>query len=162
MYEIYILASYQDYIGMLDLFSEVFSDPTSYSENRPSRDYFQNLLLDKNFIALVAKNDSGKVIGALAGYVLHKFEQERSEIFIYDLGVLEQFRRQKIASNLIEKLKIIGKELGAYVIFVQADKDIEDEPAIALYKKLGTQEDVFHFDIDVNKAVIINPSTISL
>ena len=150
MYEIYTLKSYEDYIGMLDLFSIVFSDPSSYSKNRPSRDYIQNLLSDKNFIGLVAKNNSGKVIGALAGYVLRKFEQERSEIFIYDLGVLEGYRRQKIASNLIEKLKIIAKNLGAYVIFVQADKDIEDEPAIALYKKLGTQEDVFHFDIDVS------------
>ena len=149
MYEIQTITSHEDYIGMLDLFSDVFSDPGSYSENRPSRDYIQNLLSDKNFIALVAKSDSGKVIGALAGYVLRKFEQERSEIFIYDLGVLEEFRRQKIASNLIEKLKMIAKEIGAYVIFVQADKDIEDLPAIALYKKLGTQEDVFHFDIDV-------------
>jgi aminoglycoside 3-N-acetyltransferase I len=149
MYEIQTITSNEDYIGMLDLFSDVFSDPSSYSESRPSRDYIQNLLSDKNFIGLVAKNDSGNVIGALAGYVLRKFEQERSEIFIYDLGVLEEFRRQKIASNLIEKLKMIAKEIGAYVIFVQADKDIEDLPAIALYKKLGTQEDVFHFDIDV-------------
>jgi aminoglycoside 3-N-acetyltransferase I len=149
MYEIQLISSHEDYIGMLDLFSDVFSDPSSYSTNRPSNDYIQKLLSDNNFIALVAKNNSGKVIGALASYVLRKFEQERSEIFIYDLGVAKEFRRQKIASNLIEKLKIIGKEIGAYVIFVQADKDIEDLPAIALYKKLGTQEDVFHFDIDV-------------
>ena len=149
MYEIQLISSHEDYIEMLDLFSDVFSDPSSYSTNRPSNDYIQKLLSDNNFIALVAKNDSGKVIGALASYVLRKFEQERSEIFIYDLGVSKEFRRQKIASNLIEKLKIIGKEIGAYVIFVQADKDVEDLPAIALYKKLGTQEDVFHFDIDV-------------
>ena len=150
MYKIDHVSTLEEYMEMLDLFSDVFSDPSSYSTNRPSNDYIQKLLSDKNFIALVAKNDSGKVIGALASYVLQKFEQERSEIFIYDLGVAKEFRRQKIASNLIEKLKIIGKEIGAYVIFVQADKDIEDLPAIALYKKLGTQEDVFHFDIDVS------------
>lgn len=149
MYEIQLISSHEDYMEMLDLFSDVFSDPSSYSKNRPSNDYIQKLLSDNNFIALVAKNNSRKIIGALASYVLRKFEQERSEIFIYDLGVAKEFRRQKIASNLIEKLKIIGKEIGAYVIFVQADKDIEDLPAIALYKKLGTQEDVFHFDIDV-------------
>lgn len=149
MYKIDPISSHQEYMEMLDLFSDVFSDPNSYSTNRPSNDYIQQLLSDKNFIALVAKSDSGKVIGALASYILRKFEQERSEIFIYDLGVAKEFRRQKIASNLIEKLKIIGKEIGAYVIFVQADKDIEDLPAIALYKKLGSLEDVFHFDIDV-------------
>jgi hypothetical protein len=35
----------------------------------------------------------------------------------------------------------------AHVIFVQAD--LEDEPAIALYTKLGAREDVLHFDIAV-------------
>ena len=34
---------------------------------------------------------------------------------------------------------------GASMIFVQAD--LEDEPAIALYTKLGMREDVLHFDI---------------
>ena len=36
------------------------------------------------------------------------------------------------------------------MIFVQADTSIEDEPAIALYSKLGKREDVFHFDIAVD------------
>jgi aminoglycoside 3-N-acetyltransferase I len=35
------------------------------------------------------------------------------------------------------------------VIFVQADTAIEDEPAMALYTKLGRREDVVHFDIAV-------------
>ena len=149
MYKIDHVSSHAEYMEMLDLFSDVFSDPSSYSTNRPSKEYIENLLSDKNFIALTAKNESGKVIGALVSYVLRKFEQERTEIFIYDLGVLEEYRRKSIASNLIEKLKLIGKQIGAYVIFVQADKDVEDLPAIALYRKLGTQEDVFHFDIDI-------------
>jgi aminoglycoside 3-N-acetyltransferase I len=34
---------------------------------------------------------------------------------------------------------------GAWVIYVQADYG--DDPAIALYSKLGTREDVMHFDI---------------
>jgi len=33
---------------------------------------------------------------------------------------------------------------------VQADTGIEDEPAIALYSKLGRREDVLHFDIAVD------------
>jgi aminoglycoside 3-N-acetyltransferase I len=35
------------------------------------------------------------------------------------------------------------------VIFVQADMGIEDQPAIALYSKLGKREEVLHFDIAV-------------
>jgi aminoglycoside 3-N-acetyltransferase I len=48
---------------------------------------------------------------------------------------------------LIEALKRIAAELGAYVIFVQADPI--DAPAVALYTKLGDREDVLHFDIRV-------------
>jgi len=36
---------------------------------------------------------------------------------------------------------------GGYVIYVQAD--LADSPAIELYTKLGTREDVLHFDIAV-------------
>ncbi|MFN3510644.1 MAG: AAC(3)-I family aminoglycoside 3-N-acetyltransferase, partial [Tsuneonella troitsensis] len=39
----------------------------------------------------------------------------------------------------------IAREMGAWVIYVQADHG--DDPAIALYTKLGTREDVLHFDI---------------
>ena len=32
-------------------------------------------------------------------------------------------------------------------MFAQADTDVEDEPAAALYTKLGVREDVLRFDI---------------
>jgi len=88
-----------------------------------------------------------EVVGGLAAYELRKFEQERSEIYIYDLAVASAHRREGIATALIEHLKPIAADRGAYVIFVQAD--LGDEPAIALYTKLGTREDVLHFDIRV-------------
>jgi aminoglycoside 3-N-acetyltransferase I len=44
-------------------------------------------------------------------------------------------------------LKKIAVAQGAYVIFVQAD--LEDGPAIALYRSLGTMKAVHHFDIAV-------------
>jgi len=50
---------------------------------------------------------------------------------------------------LIEKLREVAAQRGAYVIFVQADTGIEDEPAVALYTNLGRREDVLHFDIPV-------------
>ena len=77
--------------------------------------------------------------------MLPKFEQERSEVYIYDLAVAAAHRREGIATALITKLKRIASLRGAYVIFVQADPG--DDAAIALYTKLGTREDVLHFDI---------------
>ncbi|HCY55930.1 MAG TPA: AAC(3)-I family aminoglycoside 3-N-acetyltransferase, partial [Oceanicaulis sp.] len=59
----------------------------------PSAGYRDRLLADPNFIALAALED-GKLVGALAAYVLVKYEQERSEIYIYDLAVDEARRRK--------------------------------------------------------------------
>jgi aminoglycoside 3-N-acetyltransferase I len=132
--------------GMLSLFSEAFEDPDSYDKSRPSDAYFDKLLAGDTFMALVAL-EGEKVIGGLAAYELHKFEQERSEIYIYDLAVSAAHRRLGIATALIQELRRIAKKRGAYVVFVQAD--YVDPPAIALYTKLGTREEVLHFDIAV-------------
>ena len=129
---------------MLALFAEVFDDLNSYQSKIASDAYLESRLKDDTFIALAAIVD-GRVVGALAAYVLKKFEQERSEIYIYDLGVLEDRRRRGIATGLINKVREIAKEIGAWVVYVQADTG--DDPAIKLYESLGTREDVHHFDI---------------
>ncbi|KPP97432.1 MAG: putative acetyltransferase [Marinobacter sp. HL-58] len=97
----------------------------------------------------LAALEDGQVVGGLAAYALRKFEQERSEIYIYDLAVSVEHRRKGIATSLIQELQTIGADCGAYVIFVQADTGPEDEAAIALYSKLGIRENVLHFDIPV-------------
>ena len=130
--------------GMLDVFAQAFDDPESYSSKRPSPHYVSRLLRSDNFVSLVALKDN-RVIGALAAYELMKFEQERSEFYIYDLAVKEDYRRLGVATKLINALKPIAASRGAQVIFVQADHG--DDPAIALYTKLGQREDVLHFDI---------------
>lgn len=89
--------------------------------------------------------ERGAVVGGLAAYVLDKFEQERSEVYLYDLAIAETHRRRRIATALIEALEVLAAELGAGVVFVQADRG--DDPAIALYGRLGRREDVLHFDI---------------
>lgn len=134
---------------LLTLFGEAFHDMETYTDKRPSNQYLRQLLGGDTFVALAALKN-GKVIGGLAAYELNKFEQERSEIYIYDLAVASEHRREGVATKLIEKLKDIAAQRGAYVIFVQADINEEDQPAIALYTKLGKREDVLHFDIPVD------------
>jgi aminoglycoside 3-N-acetyltransferase I len=130
--------------ALLTMFGEVFSDTENYMRAQPNEAYIGKLLAGDAFIALVALHQ-GTVVGGLAAYELKKFEQERSEIYIYDLAVREEHQRQGIATALIGDLKVIARGRGAYVIYVQAD--YIDPPAIALYTKLGTREDVLHFDI---------------
>jgi len=130
--------------SILSLFGEAFHDAQTYGHAPPSASYLEGLLGSDTFIALAAV-DGTRVVGGLAAYLLPKFEQERSEIYIYDLAVAATHRRRGIATGLIEALRRIGAARGAYVIFVQADYG--DEPAVALYTKLGIREDVMHFDI---------------
>jgi aminoglycoside 3-N-acetyltransferase I len=133
--------------SLLAIFGEAFDEVDTYSACRPSDAYFKRLLSRDYFIALVALKN-GLVVGGIAAYELQKFEQERSEIYIYDLAVAAAHRREGIATALIQELKKIAVARAAYVIFVQAD--IEDRPAIALYTKLGVREDVLHFDIAIS------------
>lgn len=131
--------------ALLRTFGEAFGDVETYVIRQPGPAYLQRLLEGDSFIALAAVEEGGAIIGGLAAYELKKFEQERSEVYIYDLAVDAAHRRRGVATGLIEALKTIAAARGAYVIFVQAD--LGDDPAIALYTKLGIREDVLHFDI---------------
>ena len=129
---------------LLDCFGEVFDEAATYCALQPDDDYLSALLAGECFFALVATED-GQVVGGLAGYELRKFEQPRSELYIYDLAVREPYRRRGIATALIERVRQLAAVRGAWTIYVQAD--LGDDPAIALYSSLGSREDVIHFDI---------------
>ena len=129
------------------LFATEFDDHDSYAAAPPSDAYLANALADDKLIALAALEGT-ETVGGLVAYILEKLEQERSEIYIYDLAVLEPHRRRGVATQLISTLQGIARDIRAYVIFVQADYG--DDPAIRLYEKLGTREEVLHFDIGVD------------
>lgn len=126
----------------------VFDDPQTYTGQPPDDGYLTRLLANESFVAIAALSD-GEVIGALAAYELPKYERARSEIYLYDLAVVPEHRRRGVASALIRELRRIGRERGAWVVFVQADTGVEDAAAIALYSKLGNREEVLHFDIPI-------------
>lgn len=125
------------------LFAEAFDETDTYLGHQPADEYLLSLLSKDHVIACVALVD-GRVAGGLVAYVLDKFEQQRSEIYIYDLAVDSQHRRKRIATELIRFLKREAAELGAWVVFVQADPI--DTAAVKLYESLGIREDVIHFD----------------
>ena len=135
--------------ALLRMFADAFDDHGHYQSAVPSDVYLLKLLRDPTFFAIVARDQAGAVIGGLAAYELRKFEQERSEIYIYDLAVDERHRRKGVATALIRTLGAAARECGAYVMFVQADIGEEDEPANALYAKLASEMIVAkHYDIE--------------
>ena len=130
------------------LFADAFGDAETYGGEPPDDAYLAELLAKEHIIALVAMAGQD-VLGGLVAYELDKVEKARREIYIYDLAVAEAHRRQGIATALILHLKGIAARRGAWVVFVQADYG--DEPAIALYEKLGVREAVLHFDIGLEQ-----------
>jgi len=130
--------------AMLSMFGRAFDERATYVNRQPDDRYLANLLASDAFVA-VAASCAGEVVGGIAAYVLPKFEQARTELYIYDLAVDAGHRRRGIASAMIGTLQRLAADRGIYVIFVQADHG--DAPAIALYTKLGIREEVLHFDI---------------
>jgi aminoglycoside 3-N-acetyltransferase I len=95
---------------MLRVFGDAFGEAEKYGGG-PDDAYLARLLAKDHFIALAATKD-GAVVGGLAAYELEKFEQARSEIYIYDLAVAAAQRRQGIATALIEGLRRIAASRG--------------------------------------------------
>lgn len=134
--------------AMLAMFGEAFDEPATYIGAQPDDIYLARMLGGDQFIAIAATAGEA-VVGGLAAYVLPKFEQARSEVYIYDLAVATTHRRRGIATALIHALQHEARDLGAWVIYVQADPP--DAPAVALYTKLGVREEVLHFDIEMER-----------
>jgi aminoglycoside 3-N-acetyltransferase I len=127
------------------VFSDAFGEPQTYAAAPPDDGYMARLLDRPEIILLLADQD-GRAVGGLAAYQLIKFEQARSEIYIYDIAVAEPLRRRGIATSLIAAVRAIAREMGQCTVFVQAD--IEDEAPITLYRKLARNEmTAIHFDI---------------
>ncbi len=128
------------------LFGEAFADADIYAAQPPHDAYIKGLLAKEHIIVLVAIKGE-EVVGGLVAYELDKFERMRREFYIYDLAVAAKYRRRGIATALVIRLREIAVVRGVWVIYVQAD--YPDVAAIALYEKLGTREEVLHFDIGV-------------
>ena len=128
------------------LFGRAFAEPDTYGAAPPDDAYLADLLAKAHVAVLVAEEGEA-VIGGLVAYELDKFERARREIYIYDLAVEAAHRRRGIATALIRHLQAHAARRGAWVVFVQGDPG--DGPALALYERLGTREDVLHFDLPV-------------
>ncbi len=128
------------------MYGEAFEEVDEYISDPPGKARRRELLGNDN-IVLIAAFDAGGVIGALTAYVLPKIEQNRSELFLYDLAVRDTHRRRGVATRLIEEARAIARERDVWMMFIQAD--VGDEAPIALYRKLSVDEGVSHyFDIE--------------
>jgi aminoglycoside 3-N-acetyltransferase I len=94
---------------LLRVFGDAFGEVDTYQHSVPSDEYLTRLLNKEHFMAVVAMKGK-EIVGGLAAYELDKFEQDRREIYICDLAVLEVHRRKGIATGMIGALRKIAAE----------------------------------------------------
>jgi aminoglycoside 3-N-acetyltransferase I len=101
---------------------------------RLSETYVERLLSQPGFHAFVAIH-RGRPVGCITSHDLPMTRQERSESFIYDLAVREDYQRRGIGRRLVETLVTDSAQRGIDVTFVPADND--DDHALAFYNSIG-------------------------
>ena len=100
----------------------------------PNDNYLNDLLSKNSFHVFVAL-ENNKVVGGLTAYELEMFPKEETEMFLYEIGVHENYRQKGIAAKLIEELKKICLEKNIKIIFVGTSTD--NKPAQQLYTASG-------------------------
>jgi aminoglycoside 3-N-acetyltransferase I len=104
------------------------------ASNIPDDNYLQNLLAKASFHMYIALKDN-VIIGGLTAYELSMYLEQTTEMFLYEIGVDEKYRKQGVGAKLIEALKQTCKWKGIKLIYVGTE--INNEPARQLYKATG-------------------------
>lgn len=104
----------------------------------PRRDWTERFLAREGHHLLIAYLGDAPV-GFVSGVeTLHP--DKGCEMFVYELGVDEPYRRRGIAKELVRELLHVARERGCYGMWVPLDRD--NEAAFATYRSVGaTQPD---------------------
>lgn len=83
---------------------------------------------------LLAEDVRGTAVGFVSG-VETTHPDKGTEMFLYELGVAERWRRRGVASRLIGALADIARERGCYGMWTGTEHD--NEAALATYRATG-------------------------
>ena len=102
-----------------------------------SQTYLERLLRREDFWAMAARVD-GTIVGGITGHALPMTRSEEWELFIYDLAVKAEYRRQGIGRALVQELCAAAAERGIGLAFVPAED--EDTEAVEFYRAIQGEE----------------------
>jgi aminoglycoside 3-N-acetyltransferase I len=85
---------------------------------------------------LLAFDDAGTALGFVTG-VETTHPDKGTEMFLYELGVAEEHRRQGVATALVETLAALARERGCYGMWVATEA--ENAAALATYRAAGAR-----------------------
>ncbi len=94
--------------------------------------------LDQPTSHLCVAYEDGRAAGFVSGVEL-THPDKGTELFLYELGVDEPFRRRGIGAALVRALAERGRERGCYGMWVLTDRS--NEAALATYRRAGSGED---------------------
>ncbi len=116
-------------IKLLDILCQI--EQKCFDEEAFTRRQIAYLLTDYNTIALVAK-----VNLEVTGFIIAQVEISEIEYgHIITLNVAPNYRRKKIASNLLDEVEVMLKQRGISECRLEVRED--NNAAIKLYSKLG-------------------------
>ena len=135
----------EDAIKCDELLTKLINDERKYNTNIKEdyrvKEYFENEYKEKNNILLVAKEDNDNKI---VGYVFCKITMPDNGpnincvAFLNGLYVEESYRKQGIATKLIEECKNLAIEMGVKIF--ELNVLTENVDALNLYQKIGFSE----------------------
>ena len=99
-----------------------------------TEDVLRNFLKNENNY-LIAAVENAKVLGFIIAYELYRADRNSSIMFLYEIGVLKEFRNRGIGSELIDFLKMICEERCIMKMWVPTERT--NVPAVSLYAKMG-------------------------
>jgi aminoglycoside 3-N-acetyltransferase I len=124
----------QTFAVMLEAYEE---EPSVLSDA-----YLERLLTRQDFWVFSA-SIGDEVIGGLTAHTLPMTRNESEEVFLYDIAVLESFRRLGAGRLLIDSLRQAARDVGITVVFVPVDE--VDEEASEFYRTLQGAESPVRF-----------------
>jgi ribosomal protein S18 acetylase RimI-like enzyme len=103
-------------------------------DDPPNAGAVRAYLSDERNVFFLAYQDETPV-GFLRGTGLGQLKTEQKQMFLYEIGVDERFRRRGVARALIEALLELCRSLRFDEVFVFTDPS--NEPAVRLYRTTG-------------------------
>jgi ribosomal protein S18 acetylase RimI-like enzyme len=94
-----------------------------------SKSKFANTIKNSKFLTIVAKED-GKAIA----YLQSGSRNTKTHVWVENLFVKKEFRRQKVAKSMMEKFTAHWRDKVDFIVLLTADEKVE------IFKRLGFQK----------------------
>ena len=106
--------------------------------NLASRSHMGSLLAASgNYF--IGAYDKKRPVGFLIAHLFPRIDRDAYQVYLYEIGVDERYRRRRIGSRMIELLKQLCREENVVVKEIWVGTEDDNIPAQELYKSTGAE-----------------------